>query len=92
MASMPTVELNSEEAAVLRSIRLNSIADRRFQLALYHLVLLLDDETGRMEIPGELWDQIRWFAFNAGKAEWEQLLVGIFGRTLGPNLDLGFFD
>lgn len=89
---MPTVDLNSEEIAMLRSVRLNSFADPQFQTALYHLDLLLDDESGRIEIPGELWDEIRHFAFAAGKPHWQRLLVGIFGRTLGPNLDMGFFD
>lgn len=63
---MPVVDLSPEEWSMLRSVRLNSISDPRFQTAIYHLDLLLDEETGRIEIPGELWDEIRWFAFGAG--------------------------
>lgn len=89
---MPTVRLNKEEIALAYKIRLNSIKDQDFRNFMYRVLLLLDKDTGEIEIPGEMWDEMRDFAFSSGNTEWERFLVAVFGRTLGKYLDLGFSD
>lgn len=89
---MPVANLNEQEFNLLRSVTLNAIHDPDFRLLLYHLNLLVDEETRQIEIPGGLFDEIRKHAFQSEDPERQKLLVGIFGRTLGRNLDMGFFD
>ena len=89
---MPKVRLNKDEIALVLGIKLNSIKDQDFRDFIYRMLLLLDEDTGEFEIPGEMWDEIRQFAFSSGNPDWERFLVSVFGRTLGKYLDLGFSD
>ena len=89
---MPTVFLNKIEVSALVALPLNSIKNQELSRAFYYLQLLIDEESGELEVPGGIWDQLRRFAFDYDNQEWKNLICSIFSRTLGDKLDLGFFE
>jgi hypothetical protein len=89
---MPIVVLNKKEISLLTELPLNSIAEPDVRLVFYHLNLLLDEETGTVEIPGEMWDQLREFSLYHNDARISHLILNVFSRTLGKDLSMGFFE
>jgi hypothetical protein len=90
--SLIAVILNDEEIGLLKATPLNSIQSKHVQRIFYELILILDEETGRIEIPLEKINQMRSFVQQYNDPFIKKLFLSIFERTLGKDLDLGFFD
>lgn len=50
------------------------------------LQYLLDESSGRIELPDVLLERIPKYAFDYGNGGWENRLKTIFARSLGENL------
>jgi hypothetical protein len=83
---MLNLQLNPEEIEVLMQQDPASESGGGYQKLLVTLQYLLDPATGTIETPDVLLERIPRYAFDYGNGGWENRLVAIFGRTLGPNL------
>ena len=59
-----SILLNQYEIRLLKGVDLDSIADKEFRSMINYLDLLLDEESGELELTNALFDQIRHFAFH----------------------------
>jgi hypothetical protein len=77
------VRLNENERAVLfRSVKGNG----GFQQLLVNFRKRVDVKTGILALSEEHRERIARYAFDYGNGGWEDRLVAIFGRSLGPKL------
>lgn len=80
-------KLNATEIAELDKQDPATASDGGYQSLLVSLQRKLDRATGDIALTPEDRQRIRRYAFEYGDGGWEDRLVGIFGRTLGPRLD-----
>jgi hypothetical protein len=83
---MLIVTLNQDEIDFLLHQDPSTESDGGFQKLLVTLQYLLDEKSGKIELPDVLLERIPRYAFDYGNGGWESRLKHIFGRTLGPNL------
>lgn len=81
------VTLNEEEAEILYSQDPATKSDGGFQRLLVTLQELTDEGSREIDIPDRILEKIRRYAFEYGNGGWENRLLSIFQRTLGPGLD-----
>ncbi len=81
------VALTPDEIAELLLQREDTKKDGGYQSLLVGLQQRVDRATGRLSLTTEDRERIRRYAFQYGNGGWENRLVAIFGRTLGPRLD-----
>lgn len=81
------VTLNPAEIAILDRQDPATNADGGWQSLLGKLQSQLNRTTGQIELYPNDRERMRRYAFTYGRGGWEDRLVGIFGRTLGPQLD-----
>lgn len=58
-----------------------------FQSLMETLLLRTNNTTKQIHLNQELFERIHRYAFAYGSGGWENALVAIFGRLLGPKLD-----
>jgi hypothetical protein len=58
-----------------------------FQNFIVQLQYRTDEDTGELELSSEDLERIQRYAFGYKGGGWQNRLLKIFGRTLGPNLD-----
>jgi hypothetical protein len=83
---MPTVTLNKAEIDILNRQDPATGGDGGWQSLLVRLQQKLDRQTCRLELNASDLEQIARYAFDYGNGGWEERLVIVFGRTLGPRL------
>lgn len=77
------IQLNDDEVAALQQ-PINGQGG--FQSLLHRLVSNLDVVTGRLVLTDIDLEQLPRYAFDYGNGGWENRLVNVFGRCLGPTL------
>jgi len=82
-----TVYLNSQEIEVLDRQDTNSENAGGWQSLLVRLQRILDRNSGALTLEDDDLERIHRYAFVYGSGGWEQRLLDIFERHLGPNLD-----
>ena len=84
---MPRVTLNSAEIRMLDRQDPATSTHGGWQSLLVKLQRQLNRSTGEIILYSNDRERIRRYAFEYGNGGWESRLTGVFGRTLGPNLD-----
>ncbi len=85
--TMRTVHLTPPEILILDRQDPSTGQDGGWQGLLTRLQRKVDRASGRLELDAQDLEQIPRYAFTYGNGGWEDRLLGIFGRTLGPRLD-----
>ena len=80
------IVLNKEEIALLDRQDPITARDGGFQSMLVDFQKRLRRGTSELKLSDDDIDRIRKYAFEMGSGGWQTRLVGIFGRTLGPQL------
>lgn len=80
------VVLNREEIALLDEQDPASGKDGGFQSMLVDFQKRVRRGTSELKLDDDDIDRIARYAFEMGNGGWQNRLVGIFGRTLGPEL------
>ena len=83
---MPWVVLNDAEIALLDEQDRSTAKDGGFQNMLVGFQSRLRRGTSELKLSDDDVDRIARYAFEYGNGGWEDRLIGIFGRVLGPNL------
>jgi hypothetical protein len=82
-----TIILNAEETAELFKQDPGTAGDGGYQSLLVSLQGKVNRANGQITLTLQDRERIRRYAFDYGNGGWEDRLVAIFGRTLGPKLD-----
>ncbi len=80
---MKTVVLNAGE---IRHLMMPVNGEGGWQDLLTALQAAYDPSNGTIELSDDMFEKIPRYAFEYGNGGWEERLVGIFGRHLGPGL------
>ena len=80
------IVLNPDEIALLDRQDPGTAKDGGFQGMMVGLQRALRRGTSELKLTGVEIERIAHYAFDYGNGGWETRLIGIFGRTLGPNL------
>ena len=81
-----TVYLNEAEREILLRQPAGTADDGGFQSLLVGLQERMDASTGRVDLTPEDLERIARYAFDYNRGGWEDRLIGIFRRHLGPTL------
>lgn len=80
------IVLNAEEVAILDRQDRATEGDGGFQRMLVRFQKALRRGTSELKLSEEDIERIAQYAFDYKNGGWESRLIGIFSRTLGPNL------
>ena len=83
---MRILVLNAAEIEILFRQDPTTKDDGGWQRLLVTLQELSDQPTGEITIPPRILERIQRYAFDYGNGGWEERLMSIFSRTLGPRL------
>lgn len=81
------VTLNKSEIAALDVQDPDTEKDGGWQSLIVGLQKKVDRGTGKLTLSDEDLEKIPRYAFKYKKGGWEDRLIKVFGRTLGPKLD-----
>lgn len=80
------IVLNAEEIVLLDRQDPSTASDGGFQSMLVGFQKALRRGTSELKLTDDDVERIAHYAFDLGNGGWQTRLLGIFGRTLGPNL------
>ncbi len=80
------IKLRPAEASLLLKQDPSTKGNGGYQSLLVQLQYKLSRPSNTIEIDARLRDRIRRYAFRYKNGGWQNRLLGIFSRTLGPNL------
>lgn len=80
------ITLSQEEEAVLFRQAAHTASDGGFQSFLVSLQRKFERNSRRLTLTPKDLERIPRYAFDYGNGGWENRLIAIFGRHLGPNL------
>ena len=83
---MMTVQLDATEREILFRQPASTAGDGGFQGFLVSLQERIDPQTGRLDLTAEDLERIPRYAFDYEQGGWEDRLIAIFQRHLGPRL------
>ena len=81
-----TISLTQAEISILFRQDPGTENDGGYQGLLVGLQRKVNRGTGSLDLTPDELEKIPRYAFEYGQGGWENRLVGIFGRTLGPRL------
>ena len=80
------IVLNADELALLDEQDPSTVNDGGFQNILVGFQKRVRRGTSELKLTDDEVQRVAHYAFDLGNGGWQTCLVGIFGRTLGPNL------